>query len=131
MDFSLGPPPNSTNIPLDTTITVEVLASAALNDLHLTPEVPIARVASTTTGPLTYLNVFYPAEMLKPSTSYNVSVTIMNSPVSWVFTTTNEPSKPSTSFYLSTHAFWISLSIAAIATVIADLAFWFGEKHPK
>jgi len=102
-----------------------------LKDLHITPEAPIARVASTTTGPLTYLNVFYPAEMLKPSTSYNVSVTIMNSPVSWVFTTTNEPSKPSTSFYLSTHAFWISLSIAAIATVIADLAFWFGEKHPK
>src|SRR4030042_2768976 len=56
MDISVGPPPNSTNIPLDTTITVDALASAALNDLHLAPEVPIARVYSEVTSPLTYLN---------------------------------------------------------------------------
>ena len=131
MDFSLGPPPNATNIPLDTTITVEALASAALNDLHIIPEVFIARVTSTTTGPLTYLNLFYPAELLKPSTSYNISVTIMDSPVSWVFTTTNEPFKPSISFYLAINAFWISLSTAASATVIAGLAVWVREKRRK
>ena len=131
MDFNVGPPPNATNIPLDSTVTVEALASAALNDLHVTPEVSIARVTSTTTGPLTYLSVFYPAEPLKPSTSYNVSVTIMNSPVSWVFTTTNEPFKPSISFYIAANAFWISLSTAAATTVIAGLAVWFREKRGK
>ena len=131
MDFRLGPPPNATNVPLDTTITVEALASAALNDLHITPEVPIARIASATTGPLTYLNVFYPAELLKPSISYNVSVTVMDSPVSWVFTTTDEPFKPSISFLLATNAFWIALLTATSITVIAGLAVWFREKRRK
>jgi hypothetical protein len=51
----------------------------------------------------------------------------MNSPVSWVFTTTNEPLKPSLSFYVSTNAFWISLLTATAATVIAGLTIWFRE----
>jgi hypothetical protein len=131
MDFSLGPPPNATNVPLNTAVTVEALASAGLNDLRITPDVPIAWVGSTTTGPLTYLNLFYPSELLKPSTLYNVSVTIMNSPVSWVFTTTNEPFKPSISFFLATNELWISLSIAALVTVIAGLAVWFTQKRQK
>src|SRR3972149_5535005 len=56
MEFTLGTPPNSTNIPLDTTITVDAVASAALEDLRLTPDLPIARVYSEVTIPLTYLN---------------------------------------------------------------------------
>jgi hypothetical protein len=131
MDFSLGPPPNATNVPLNTAVSVEALASAGLNDLRITPDVSIAWVGSTTTGPLTYMNLFYPSELLKPSTLYTVSVTIMNSPVSWVFTTTNEPFKPSVGFFLATNKFWISLSTAASVTVIAGLAVWFREKRQK
>ena len=125
MDIALGPPPNSTNIPLDTTITVEAVASAALDDLHLTPEVPIARVYSEVTSPLTYLNTFYPAQLLQPATTYNVSVTIMDNPVSWTFTTTTESFSPGVSFYLATNVLWISLAVAASATVIVGWAIWF------
>jgi hypothetical protein len=125
LDFNLGPPPNATKVPLDTAITVDALATAALNDLQVTPHVSIARVTSTTTGPLTYVSVFYPAELLKPSTMYNVSVTVMNSPVSWIFTTTNEPFTPSMSVYIATNVVSISLSTAAAATVVAGLAIWF------
>lgn len=121
MEIALGPPPNSTNIPLDTTITVDALASAALNDLRLTPEVLIVRVYSEVTGPLTYLNTFYPAELLQPATTYNVSVTILDNPVSWTFTTTEQFS-PGISFYLATNALWISLAISALATVIVGWA---------
>lgn len=131
MDFTLGPPPNAANVPLDTAVTVEALASAGLDDLRITPQVPIAWVASSTTGPLTYLNIFYPAQPLKPSTLYNVSVTIINSPVSWVFITTNEPFTPSVSFYLATNAFWISLSTAASIALIAGLVGWFRVKRQK
>ncbi|MBM4401095.1 MAG: hypothetical protein FJ045_04005 [Crenarchaeota archaeon] len=125
MDITLGPPPNSTNIPLDTTITIDALASASLNDLHMTPEVPIARVYSEVSGPLTYLNTFYPAQLLKPATSYTVSVTIMDVPVSWSFTTTSEPFNPGISFYLATNVLWIALSAAISATSIVAFVIWF------
>jgi hypothetical protein len=131
MDISVGPPPNSTNVPLDTTITVDALASAALNDLHLTPEVPIGRRYSEVTSPLTYLNTFYPAQLLKPATSYTVSVTILNEPFSWSFTTTSEPFNPGISFHLATNVLWIALSAAASATIIAGFAIWFKRKKVK
>ena len=131
MDISVGPPPNSTNIPLDTTITVDALASAALNDLHLTPEVPIASRYSEVTSPLTYLNTFYPAQLLKPATSYTVSVTILNEPFSWSFTTTSEPFNPRISFYLATNVLWIALSAAASATIIVGFAIWLKRKRVK
>jgi hypothetical protein len=129
MDIILGPPPNSTNIPLDTTITVDALASAALNDLHVTPELPIARVYSEATSALTYQTTFYPAQLLKPATSYNVSVTIMGGPLSWSFTTTSEPFSPSVSFLLATNALWIGLAVATSATAIVGFAFWFKKKR--
>jgi nitrate reductase gamma subunit len=122
MDITLGPPPNSTNIPLDTTITVDALASASYNDLHVNPQIDFASVTSETTGPLTYRTTFYPDKLLKPTTSYHISVTIMNAPISWSFTTTNEPFNPRISYYLATNVSWISLSAAAAITVIAGLA---------
>ena len=128
MEIALGPPPNSTNVPLDTTITVDAVASAALEDLHLTPDVPIARVYSEVTSPLTYLNTFYPAKLLQPATSYNVSVTIMDMPVSWSFTTTAEPFNPGISFYLATNVPWVALSVATSVTAIVGVAVWLRNK---
>ena len=125
MDINVGPPPNSTNIPLGTTITIDALAIADLNDLQLTPKVPISHVSSETTGPLTYKTTFYPAEPLNPATTYNVSVTISENPVSWVFTTTTTPFQPTASFYLATNNLWISLTIAGATTAIAVVAVWF------
>lgn len=129
MDIALGPPPNSTNIPLDTAITVDALASASLNDLRITPEVPIARVYSEVSGPLSYQQTFYPAQLLKPATSYTVSVTIVNVPVSWSFTTTSEPYQPTISFYLATYVLWIAFSTATAATLLVGLAIWYRKKR--
>ena len=128
MDITVGPSPNSTDVPLDTTITVDALASAALNDLHLTPEVPIASRYSQVTSSVTYLNTFSPAEPLEPDTSYTVSVTILNEPVSWSFTTTSEPFSPSISFILARNVLWISLSAATSATLIVGFAIWLRRK---
>lgn len=125
MDVFLGPPPNSVDVPLNTAITVEAVASAALDDLQITPEVPIAGVYSEVTSPLTYLNSFFPATLLRPATTYNVSVTLMDLPVSWTFTTTAEPFSPGISFYLATNIFWISLAFAVSATVIVGVTVWF------
>jgi hypothetical protein len=128
MDIALGPPPNSTDIPLDSTITVDALASASYNDLHVTPQVTFASVTSETTGPLTYRTTFHPDKLLQPATSYTVSVTIMNTPVSWSFTTAPEPFNPRIGYYLASNALWISVSVAAAATAIGGLVVWFKER---
>jgi hypothetical protein len=129
MDISVGPPPNSTGVSLDATITVEALASASLNDLRMTPKVNFASVTSDSTGPLTYRTSFHPDKLLKPSTSYNVSVTIMNVPIQWSFTTTSQPFQPGTSYYLATNALLIALSAAAFTTTIAGFSLWLKRKQ--
>ena len=117
MRITLGPPPNFTNIPLDTTITIDTLASVALNDLRITPEVPISHVTSYVSGPLSYEETFHPAHPLDPSTSYAVSVTILDVPVSWTFTTTSETFNPGISFYLAKNTLLIAFSVAVLASV--------------
>jgi hypothetical protein len=91
MEVTLGPAPNATNVPLDTTITVDTLNFADLSDLHVTPKVSFAGVTSENSGSLSSLRTYYPAQPLKPATAYNVSVAIEAVPVSWSFTTTSEP----------------------------------------
>ena len=121
MDFTIGPKPNATDVPLDTTITIDALSSAALDDLRMDPEVPIARVGVEVTGTLSYQRTFYPAQLLKPATYYTVYVTIRDVPFSWSFTTTPEHYHPSISYYLATYALWIALSTATITTALVGL----------
>jgi hypothetical protein len=129
MDFNIGPKPNATNVPLDTTITIDALSSAALDDLRLEPEVPIAGVGVEVTGTLSYQRTFYPAQLLKPATSYTVYVTIRDVPVSWSFTTTPEPYQPSISYYLATNALWIALSATTATTALVSLILRYRKKQ--
>jgi len=122
MEIKLGPPPNSTDIPLDTTITIDALATATITDFHVTPQVPLTRWYSEVTGPLNYLYTYYPAQPLQPATVYTVSATVSDASLSWSFTTTAELFKPSLSYLLATNALWIALSTAVSATAIVSLA---------
>jgi hypothetical protein len=129
MAITIGPKPNSTDVPLDTTITIDALSSATLNDLHMAPEVPIALVTSEVSGPLSYKLTFYPVQLLKPATSYTASVAIRDVPVSWSFTTTSEPYHPTVSFYLATYVLWIAFSTATATTLLVGLAIWYRKKR--
>jgi hypothetical protein len=131
MDFTIGPKPNSTDVPLDTTITIDALSSASLDDLHLTPEVPISYVGVEVTGTISYQRTFYPAQLLEPATSYTVSVTIRGVPVSWTFTTTPQPYHPTITYYLATYALWIALSTATATTILVGLTIRYRKKQTK
>jgi hypothetical protein len=122
MDINIGPKPNATDVPLDTTITIDAFSSATLNDLQTTPEVPIANVAVEVSGPIAYKQTFYPAQQLEPATTYTVTVTIRDTPVSWSFTTTSEQYQPTISFYLATYAPWIAIATATITTLLSASA---------
>ena len=128
MAITIGPKPNSTDVPLDTTITIDALSSAGLNDLQIAPEVPIASVAIEVSGLLSYKQTFYPARLLKPATSYTVSVTVRDVPVSWSFTTTSESYHPTISFYLATYTLWIALSTATATTLLFGFVIWHRKK---
>ena len=128
MAITLGPPPNSTNIALDTTIIVDALASASLDDLQASPEVNFASENSETTGPSTYQTTFYPDKPLDPATTYTISVKIIETPVSWSFTTTSESFHPGTSYYLATNGLWIALLAAASTTIVIGFAVWVKKK---
>jgi hypothetical protein len=121
MDITIGPKPNATNVALDTTITIDTFSSATPNDLQVTPEVPIANVAVEVSGPISYKQTFYPAQLLEPATTYTVSVTIRNDPVSWSFTTTAQPYQPTISFYLATYSPWIALATAVTITLLVGI----------
>jgi hypothetical protein len=129
MTVTIGPKPNATDVPLDTTITIDALSSAALDDLRMAPEVPIASVAIEVSGPMSYKQTFYPAQLLKPATSYTVSVTVRDMPVSWSFTTTSELYYPTISFYLATYVLWIAFATAIATTLLVDLAIWYRKKQ--
>lgn len=129
MSITIGPAPNATNISLDTTITIDALSATTISNLQMTPEVPIALVTNEVSGPLSYKQTFYPAQPLEPATSYVVSVTIKNIPVSWSFTTTSEPYHPTISFYLAMYALWIALSVATATTSSIGFAIWYRKKR--
>lgn len=126
--ITIGPKPNSTDVPLDTTITIDALSSAALGDLQTTPELQIGSIATEVSGPLSYKQTFYPAQLLKPATFYTISITIKDNPISWSFTTTSDPYQPTISFYLATYAPWIALIIATTTILLAGSAIWQTKK---
>jgi hypothetical protein len=131
MDITVGPAPNATQVPLVTAITIDALASASLSDLQVYPQTSITTWSSETTGPLTYKTIFLPSEPLKPATTYTITVTIVNAPATWSFTTTAEPFKPTLSYTLSTQALWISLASATGAVAVAGFTVWALKKRQK
>ena len=127
--IGLGPVPNSTNVPLNTTIVVFQLRGVSVENLHLTPEVPISGRTDAPEGLASEIATFYPATPLNPDTTYNVSAEIAGTPYSWVFTTTSEPFKPDISYYLATYVFWIALATAIAGTCIAGELIWQRRKN--
>lgn len=130
MDITIGPKPNATDVPLDTTITIDAFSSATFNDLQITPEVSIANIAVEVSGPISYKQTFYPAQLLESATTYTVSATIRDEPISWSFTTTSQPYQPTISFYLATYAPWIALVTAATTLLIGSI-IWHKKKQTK
>lgn len=127
--INVGPQPNSINIPLDTSIIIDTVASAQIEDLDITPETPILYETSSSSGSITYENVFYPKDPLQPSTIYEVSATIFDIPISWTFTTVSEVFKPTIGYQLIKNVILISCLIAIIVLVVFSFITWNKNKE--
>ena len=127
---SLGPKPNATGVALDTTIRIYTMRDTTVKDLRLTPEVPIARTSEEIGYVPAYgMYTFYPAEPLKPATTYDVSVFIMRETVSWSFTTTSEPLQSEISFFIANNVFWVALLVATAGTSVIGVLVWIKRRH--
>ena len=129
MSINLGPSPNSTNIPLDTIITVDTIASALLTDLYTLPNEKIDYVTSYATGPLTYETRYYPAQPLKAATFYTISVTIFDNPVTWNFTTTSQPFTPKINYFLAKNNLLISFLTSTIIALLSGFFIWLRKNN--
>ena len=129
MSINLGPSPNSTNIPLDTVITVDTIASASLTDLYTIPYETFEYITSYATGPLTYETRYHPAQPLKPATSYTISVTIFDNPVTWNFTTTSQPFTPKINYFLAKNNLLITFLTAIIITLLSGFFIWLRKNN--
>jgi hypothetical protein len=124
---AVGPLENSTNVPLDTTVVVYTSRNPLVTDLHLTPEVPIEnKINVPVDDGLSGKTTFYLKEPLKPATTYNASVVVMNETVTWSFTTTTEtlPLQSTIGRFITDNAFGVSLVIATIATSAVGITIW-------
>jgi hypothetical protein len=70
---SENPEPNAVNVPLNAPVTVSWNSTPPIQELHLTPEVPIA-FATEDNGASGTPTTWHLAEQLKPSTTYTATV---------------------------------------------------------
>jgi hypothetical protein len=119
----LIPGAGSTNVPRDTAIWIDEPRSVRVENLSLSPEVPIVRTNEYYSSPPSAVITVYPAELLQPNTTYNVSAIVGGTPSWWIFTTSSEPSQPTFSTHLAPYDTWVAFTAAILATMTVMLAF--------
>ncbi len=101
--FDLFPEPNSTDVPLNTNISISISRPAPVVNMIITPKVEVKERIDEVIG-FNGRYTFILSECLKPSTTYNVTIIFGEtsapdgfSPTNsktWIFTTEAEPTEP-------------------------------------
>ena len=121
-DVSIGPEAGSTNVSRDTLIYMHPTRPAHM-EFNFTPEIEIARIAVEPDF-TTEITIFYPAGLLQPATTYNVSGSFRGASLWWTFTTGLEPSQLPMERILSPNIWWIAVAAATIAASIFTVTLW-------
>ena len=136
---NFSPAPNSTNVPLNTTISISFGRPPSICELNITPNVPIKeRIFESEGFGGTY--IFYLSEQLQPQTTYTVTITFGQETASegfaptttrtWTFTT-GMPT-PIADRGFETEDYTITIIIyTSIAIVIAVAALVYFKKRRK
>jgi len=125
----IGPAPNTTNVPLDTTIVIDQIRSFFVGELQLSPEAPIARRVDEYYGLASRAAIFYFSEPLKPATTYNATIFLKSTSISWNFTTTAEPYYPRYEALPSGLGIYVAVVVSAAVTLIVGLIIWNKRKR--
>lgn len=120
----IGPASNATNVPLDTAIVIDQMRPFFVGELQLSPEAPIARRVDDYHGLASRAAIFYFSEPLKPATTYNATIFLESTSISWNFTTTAEPYYPRYEALPSGLGIFVAVTISAVVTSVVGLTVW-------
>jgi hypothetical protein len=123
-DPIIGPAPNATNVALDTTIVIDQIRPLFVGELQLSPEAPIARRVDDNYGLASVATIFYFSEPLKPATTYNATIFLKSTSISWNFTTTAEPYHPRYEALPSGLGILVAVTMSALVTLVVGLTVW-------
>ena len=94
-------------------------------DLHLIPKISMYDIKEEDGGLGAGSTTYYPAQLLQPETTYNVSGSIAGLSVWWTFTTGSSVTYQSKyDFIFSPHTWWIAIIIASVSTLIYATTIW-------
>jgi hypothetical protein len=120
----IAPSLNATDVPLDTTIRINIVRPMKIGELQLSPDASIARRENLSGTPAWVASIFYFSEPLKPATTYNATIFVNNKPISWNFTTTAEPYHPRYESMPSELGMYATVIISAVMTSAVGLIVW-------
>ena len=129
--IGLRPNPGAVNISLDTVIYLHEMRPVP-KDLKVDPEIQFLDIKVEYVAVASRNTIYYPNELLQPNTVYNISGTISNKPVWWIFTTGSAVT-PQTYYeiYISPYTLNGSLIVSVIATTIFTKIIWKAPKTDK
>lgn len=116
----LRPRPGATNISLNTVISIFQTRPVPI-DLQLSPNISMTKKDEEAGWP-SITTKYYPAELLQPSTTYNVSGSIGGESAWWTFTTASTFLQPE--YILTPYAWGIIIIAASIATSLGTFVFF-------
>ena len=119
----LGPRAGASNVSLNTEIYV--FQTRPVNvDLQVHPSVNFSNVEEEYSGVASRKTTYYPAELLEPNTTYNVSGSIMGYSAWWTFTTESSFSQAEYELLLTPYAWLIAFVASSLATIIFAKIMW-------
>ncbi len=124
----IGPALNATNVPLDTTIVIDQMRPIYVGELQLSPEASIARRVDEHSGLAGRCTIFYFSEPLNTATTYNATIFLKNTAISWNFTTTAELYYPRYEALPSGLGISAAVTVSAVVTLIVGLIIWTKRK---
>ncbi|MGA2682884.1 MAG: Ig-like domain-containing protein [Candidatus Bathyarchaeia archaeon] len=128
----LGPETGATNVPRDTSIMIDGPRPVAPVNVSFSPALPIAKesyVLSSGFSPPSSVQTVYPAGLLQPNTTYNVSATVAGTPSWWTFTTSSGPSQLTFVYPLASYDTWVALTVAILVTTIVFVSLFIEKRR--
>ena len=117
--LSLGPAAGSVNVSRDTVLVINEPRPVRVENITFTPQVEIAERLDEHFPVASAKITVFPAGLLKPNTTYNVTATIGDNLVWWSFTTGTEPQQqPITANTSMQTAIWYAFGAAALITLL-------------
>jgi hypothetical protein len=130
--LNVFPLPGANNVSCDTSIIIDAARPERVWNISLSPNVAIAKdiyVLSSGFSPPSSVQTVYPAGLLQPNTTYNVTGIVAggwngqgNLPSWWIFTTSSGPSQLAFVYSLASYDTWITLAIAILVTTIVSVS---------